>query len=232
MKAVLESDNPTAKHVLWWIKVFGRGLKYITIKYRAGKRMKADTLSRAPVLPAPQVGIGEGEALVSNVTGSSGKSGDAQLLNSLLLTDPRGGSPTRRLIQTISRTSTVTLIVDNQSTTTPGTGHLNHLPRLVPLPQVRRAAICRLKQQPFLFSQTVLKVVTTAEHQQSEPKYTAFLGSQEVLTLCQQSLERLLPANQECRIDGVIKTLYFRILKCSGLIIRGIYAMYGVASVS
>ena len=60
VKAVLGSDNPTAKHARWWTKVYGRGLKKVTIKYRAGKEnANADALSRAPVLPAPRIGIGE-----------------------------------------------------------------------------------------------------------------------------------------------------------------------------
>ena len=33
VKAVLESDNPTAKHARWWTRVFGQGIKQITIKY-------------------------------------------------------------------------------------------------------------------------------------------------------------------------------------------------------
>ena len=71
VKAVLESDNPTAKHARWWTRVFGRGIRKITIKYRAGKEnVNADALSRAPVFPAPLIGIAEDEVQISNITAS------------------------------------------------------------------------------------------------------------------------------------------------------------------
>ena len=71
VKAVLESDNLTAKHARWWTRVFGRGIRKITIKYRAGKEnVNADALSRAPVFPAPLIGIAEDEVQISNITAS------------------------------------------------------------------------------------------------------------------------------------------------------------------
>ena len=48
VKAVLEADNPTAKHARWWTKVYGRGLKCVKILYRAGKEnSNADALSQS-----------------------------------------------------------------------------------------------------------------------------------------------------------------------------------------
>ena len=65
VKAVLETPNPTGKHVRWWTKVYGRGVKEVHIIHRAGKENRnADALSRSPVSPAPQVGIAEGEVQV------------------------------------------------------------------------------------------------------------------------------------------------------------------------
>ena len=65
VKAVLEADNPTAKHARWWT----RGLKCVKILYRAGKEnSNADALSRSPCLPAPAVGIAEDEVQVATLT--------------------------------------------------------------------------------------------------------------------------------------------------------------------
>ena len=62
VKSVLEAPNPAGKHTRWWTRVYGRGLKDVTIVYRAGKENKnADALSWSPVLPAPQVGLAEEE---------------------------------------------------------------------------------------------------------------------------------------------------------------------------
>ena len=58
VKPVLEAPNPTGKHARWWTRVYGRGIKSITIMYRAGKEnAAADALSRSPVFPAPAQGI-------------------------------------------------------------------------------------------------------------------------------------------------------------------------------
>ena len=54
VRAVLESPSPTAKHARWWSKVFGSGIKNITIKYRPGKEnSNADALSCCPHSDAP-----------------------------------------------------------------------------------------------------------------------------------------------------------------------------------
>ena len=72
VKAVLEAENPTAKHVHWWMRVYGRGIKNVKILYRAGKEnSNADALSRSPYLPAPAVGIAEDEVQVSALIAGS-----------------------------------------------------------------------------------------------------------------------------------------------------------------
>ena len=54
VRAVLETPTLTGKHARWWSKVFGSGIKNITIKYRPGKEnSNADTLSRCPHGRAP-----------------------------------------------------------------------------------------------------------------------------------------------------------------------------------
>ena len=69
IKAVLEADNPTAKHARWWTKVYGRGLKSVKILYRARREnSNVDALSRSPCLPAPAVGIAEDEVQVATLT--------------------------------------------------------------------------------------------------------------------------------------------------------------------
>ena len=57
VRAVLEAENPTAKHARWWTRVYGRGVKSIKIQYRAG----------STYLPAPAVGIAEDEVQVSTI---------------------------------------------------------------------------------------------------------------------------------------------------------------------
>ena len=48
VKAVLQAANPSAKHVRWWTKVYGRGVRSVNIKYRAGRENKnADALVTA-----------------------------------------------------------------------------------------------------------------------------------------------------------------------------------------
>ena len=54
VRAVLETPNLTGKHTRWWSKVFGSGIKNITIKYRSGKEnSNSDALSRCPQGQAP-----------------------------------------------------------------------------------------------------------------------------------------------------------------------------------
>ena len=66
VRAVLEPENPTAKHARWWTRVYGRGVKSIKIQYRSGRENNnADALSCSPYLPAPAVGIAEDEVQVS-----------------------------------------------------------------------------------------------------------------------------------------------------------------------
>ena len=55
VKVVLESPNPTGKHVRWWMKVHGQGIKQVKIIYRSGKdNVNADALSRGPHSAAPK----------------------------------------------------------------------------------------------------------------------------------------------------------------------------------
>ena len=37
VKAILETPNPTGKHARWWTRVYGRGVREVFIKYRAGR---------------------------------------------------------------------------------------------------------------------------------------------------------------------------------------------------
>lgn len=62
VRAVLESSNPSAKHVRWWTRVYGSGIRNLKIMYRPGKsNANADALSRSPGFPAPVKGIAEDE---------------------------------------------------------------------------------------------------------------------------------------------------------------------------
>ena len=89
VKAVLEADNPSPKHARWWTKVYGRGIE-VTIHYRPGRENKgADTLSRAPYLPAPEVGVAENEYQVAFLsTDVANTSGTDCLLLSVTNQDP------------------------------------------------------------------------------------------------------------------------------------------------
>ena len=58
VKAILETPNPTGKHARWWTKVYGRGVKEVVIKYRAGRENAgADALSRSPQDPHHSVAL-------------------------------------------------------------------------------------------------------------------------------------------------------------------------------
>ena len=68
VKSVLEAANPSGKHAQWWTRVYGRGIKEVTIRYRAGREnINVDALSRSPKLPAPEVGIAQDEVQVSSM---------------------------------------------------------------------------------------------------------------------------------------------------------------------
>ena len=81
VKAVLDSPNPTGKHVRWWTRVYGRGVKDVQITHRAGKEnVNADALSRSPQAPPPSGGTGDCVIQVAAV--------DTDNLRSLLQEDP------------------------------------------------------------------------------------------------------------------------------------------------
>jgi len=37
VKAILDASNPSGRHARWWMKVFGQGIKELSIVHRAGK---------------------------------------------------------------------------------------------------------------------------------------------------------------------------------------------------
>ena len=54
VKSILETSNPTGKHARWWTRLYGRGVKSVTIVYRAGREnLSADALSRSPLASPP-----------------------------------------------------------------------------------------------------------------------------------------------------------------------------------
>ena len=68
VKSILETPNPTGKHARWWTKVFGSGVRSVSIVYRAGRENAvADALSRSPHDSPPTVGIAEGETQVASI---------------------------------------------------------------------------------------------------------------------------------------------------------------------
>ena len=68
VKAILDSPNPSGRHARWWTRVFGQGIKEVTIIHRAGKdNLAADALSRNPHEKPPSEGIGEDEVQVAVV---------------------------------------------------------------------------------------------------------------------------------------------------------------------
>ena len=71
VKGILDSPNPSGRHARWWTRVFGQGIKEVTIIYRAGKdNLAADALSRNPHEKPPSKGIGEDEVQVAVVSSS------------------------------------------------------------------------------------------------------------------------------------------------------------------
>lgn len=68
VKSVPETPTPTGKHARWWTKVFGSGVRSVSIVYHAGREnTSADALSRSPCDPPPTVGIAEGETQVASI---------------------------------------------------------------------------------------------------------------------------------------------------------------------
>ena len=68
VKEILGAPNPSGKHARWWMKVYGSGVRDLTIRYRAGRDNKnADALSRSPQEPAPGLDLMEGEVQVASV---------------------------------------------------------------------------------------------------------------------------------------------------------------------
>lgn len=68
VKAVFETPNPSGKHTRWWTKVYGSGVKSVTIRYRPGQQnSSADTLSRSPQAPPPAIEVGQDEFQVAAV---------------------------------------------------------------------------------------------------------------------------------------------------------------------
>ena len=66
VKAILDSPNPSGRHARWWTRVFGQGIKEVSIVHRAGKEnVAADALSRSPCGESPVEGIGQEEVQVA-----------------------------------------------------------------------------------------------------------------------------------------------------------------------
>ena len=85
VQAVLNTPSPSGKHARWWTKVYGRGVKEVTIKYRPGKtNANADALSRCPQALAPEEGIAEDEFQVAAITGDE----HSLTVGNLLQSDP------------------------------------------------------------------------------------------------------------------------------------------------
>ena len=88
VKSVLETSNPTGKHARWWTRVYGSGVKSVTITYRAGRdNASADALSRSLYSFPPSEGIAQGEVQVASVAAEE----DITLL---LQSDPISGVQT------------------------------------------------------------------------------------------------------------------------------------------
>ena len=55
VKFVLEAPNLNGKHAQWWTCIYGRGIKSLSIVYRAGhENVSMDALSRSPQLATAQ----------------------------------------------------------------------------------------------------------------------------------------------------------------------------------
>lgn len=87
VKAILDTPDPSGKHARWWTKVYGRGVKIVTMRYCPRKAdANADALSRSPQVPAPEAGLAEGEVQVAVVDSSRQSVGD-MTIGSLLQSD-------------------------------------------------------------------------------------------------------------------------------------------------
>ena len=87
VKAVLETPNPTGKIARWWTKVYGSGVKGVTIRYRPGRQNgRADALSRSPQAFSPAMGVGQSELQVAAV--STDDAGEAPDIGTFLNTEP------------------------------------------------------------------------------------------------------------------------------------------------
>ena len=69
VKAILDSPNPSGRHARWWTRVFGQGIKEVSIIHRAGRdNLAADALSRNPHEKPPSEGIAQDEVQVAVVS--------------------------------------------------------------------------------------------------------------------------------------------------------------------
>ena len=73
IKAILDASNPSGRHARWWTRVFGQGIKEVSIVHRAGKEnAAADALSRSPCGDSSVEGIGQEKVQVAAITFNSG----------------------------------------------------------------------------------------------------------------------------------------------------------------
>ena len=81
VKAILETPSSSGKHARWWSKVYGSGIRTLSIIYKSGKsNTNADALSRNPTLPSPPEALIDTEVQVAVVS--------ATKTPELLQTDP------------------------------------------------------------------------------------------------------------------------------------------------
>ena len=86
----MQQSNNT-REAWWWTKVFGSGIKELTLTYRPGKQNHvADALSRCPTDTAPQVKIAEGKVQVAAISSEAACTNDVTV-ESLLQVRPEQG---------------------------------------------------------------------------------------------------------------------------------------------
>ena len=79
VRAVLDTPNPSCKHVRWWTRVHGAGLKDIKIVPQAGRfNSSADTLSRNPYEKASVQGQSQGEVQVASLQSTTAQQPDSE----------------------------------------------------------------------------------------------------------------------------------------------------------